>query len=402
MKNKKNLYIAVLLISALLAYFYNQAPDTDTKIKDGGAARQGVSSSSPAAALPAPAAQPDYRFTLRAAGSGAGMPVYSRYAVAVYGDRARAEKEFECVLGFTPREIMNLEKFGKTLLIKDDGTEIYIFDEKERKVKDRVISFPARNAGPGGSGVKDAVTAAAVSADEKLIALALAGNKNIEFLSAETLQSVLSAPVGPDVPETLTGLSFDDKNNLYITGSDGRKKTAALYLCRANLSYSKIEKISGFTLEADSQSENRGAGLFTYYNRRSGSVFKIDASSAQSGLIFNETSQRTGETTAAESGAAPNGRAKQLVALNDYTALVRSDRKKIKVFSTADGAVTKEIELAGLNGAEITGAKPGMEYAFIASSGGGGFWLLNSADLRLAEGGALEGMTSIKAVSIGR
>jgi hypothetical protein len=333
------------------------------------------------------------------------MPVYSVYSVAVYGGTALAAKEFECVLGFTPREILNIEKTGNTLLIKDDGTEIYIFDEKERKIKDRIISFPARTASGGagaGSVAKDAVTAAAVSADEKMIALALSGKKSIEILSCENFQLLLSAPVEPAVQETITGLRFDDKNNLYITGSDRAKKTAVLYLCRANLSYSQIEKISGFPLAADSQSESHDAGLFTYYNRRSGSVFKIDASSAQSGLIFNEAPQQAGETSSAEEGAEVHGRAKQLIALNDYTALVRSDRKKIKVFSSISGAVTKEIEIADLKGDETACAKAGLEYAFIASRGGGHFWLLNPADLRLVEGGALEGVTALTAASIGR
>ncbi|HBC74202.1 MAG TPA: hypothetical protein DC017_04945, partial [Candidatus Wallbacteria bacterium] len=345
---------------------------------------------------------PDYQFVLRAAGRGAGMPVYSRYAVAVYGEKALAAKEFECVLGFTPREILNIEKTGNTLLIKDDGTEIYIFDEKERKIKDRIISFPARTAGAGGSEAKDSVTAAAVSVDEKIIALALDGNKSVEILSGENFQHLLSAAVEPAVQETIMGLRFDDKNNLYITGSDPAKKTSALYLCRANLSYSKIEKISGFSLEADSQSESHGAGLFTYYNRRSGSVFKIDAATASSGLIFNEAPQQAGETSSAAEGWDAHGRAKQLIALNDYTALIRSDRKKIKIFSSISGAVTKEIEIANLNGAETACAKAGLEYAFIASRGGGHFWLLNSADLRLVEGGALEGMTELTAASIGR
>nr|HPG59701.1 hypothetical protein [Candidatus Wallbacteria bacterium] len=152
MKKFKKMYISILLLSALLAFFYVQLPSERISGEKAGRGNESSSSSSSSPKPPAP----DYSFTLRAAGVSS-MPVYSLYDVKIFGDTIKTEKRFECVLGFGAREIINLKNIQKTLLISDNEREIYIFDEKERKISGRVISFPA---GGGLNGAeKDSITA---------------------------------------------------------------------------------------------------------------------------------------------------------------------------------------------------------------------------------------------------
>ncbi|OQA81025.1 MAG: hypothetical protein BWY32_00530 [bacterium ADurb.Bin243] len=380
MKKIKKIYIAILLLSALLAFIYGQPPLNRINGEKAGHVAENISKSTSSPKPPAP----DYSFTLRAAGVSS-MPVYSLYDVKIFGDTIKTEKRFECVLGFGAREIINLKNIQKTLLISDNEREIYIFDEKERKISGRVISFPA---GGGLNGAeKDSITAIAKSPDEKLIAAALKNKKTVELLTADNFQTVLS--VEHDAGNIIF-LYFDAKNNLYMVSGGRDGKRTGLYMAAGGLSYSKIEKISDFSLAADSFAVDASAPrpVFIFYNRSSGTVFSIDSASAQSGVIVSATPQRE----------ALQGRPVQIIADKGEIKLIRSDIKKISIVK--GGKLTSEIDCPELDGAEIAAGGGNLKYFLAASGGSCKFGLLEKSENKLIRGGILEGLSSLGCADI--
>lgn len=335
------------------------------------------------------------------------MPLYSRYRVGMTGEKAHLEKELECILDFTPREIINLAKAGKTVLIGGAAGQIIVFDEKERKI---IPQTPLARLARGAGNTGETLRAAAKSADERIFALAPGGKNSIELMAGDNFGPLAAIAYSPAVAGEITALRFNASNDLYITAVDRAQKNTALYICRAGASYSKIEKITSFPLEADSQAENASLSRFVFYNRGSGSVFGIDTVSAQSGLVFNEIPQSaTGPNSGSNAstpvmkgvlGTSPPvdfftaGHAAQLADCGPYFALVRSDRRKVRIFDPVSGAATLEIAIAGLAGNETASSEDGVKYAIISSANDGALWLLNRETLALTGAGKLEGMDS--------
>lgn len=384
MKNEKikKLYIALLLLSALLAFIYGQPPLERISGDKSGRGAETVSNTTSSPPSPAP----DYSFTLLAAGVSS-MPLYSSYNVKIFGDKIKTEKQFECLLGFSVREIINFENIQKTLLISDNERDIYTFDEKEKKINGRVISFTAGD--PSNGAEKDFITAAAKSPDEKLFAAALKSKKTVELLTADNFQTVLS--VGPG-DGNIKFLYFDAKNNLYMVSSDPAGKRTGLYMASSGLSYSKVEKISDFSLAADSFTVDNSAArpVFVFYNRVSGTVFSIDSASAQSGIVVNTAPQRD----APSGGCSPA----QILVYKGEIKLIRSDTKKISIIK--GGKIISDVEYNDLAGTEISSGGEDIKYFLAASGGSGKFGLLEKVSNTFIGSGNLEGLNSIGAAAV--
>nr|HPG57626.1 hypothetical protein [Candidatus Wallbacteria bacterium] len=185
-------------------------------------------------------------------------------------------------------------------------------------------------------------------------------------------------------------LYFDAKNNLYMVSGGRDGKRTGLYMAAGGLSYSKIEKISDFSLAADSFAVDASAPrpVFIFYNRSSGTVFSIDSASAQSGVIVSATPQRE----------ALQGRPVQIIADKGEIKLIRSDIKKISIVK--GGKLTSEIDCPELDGAEIAAGGGNLKYFLAASGGSCKFGLLEKSENKLIRGGILEGLSSLGCADI--
>lgn len=418
MKYNKVIYITILIISALIAYTIgfdsfskkNESRTNALTTRDNSALTSETLIDKP------PAAQPDYSFNLRAAGISAQMPAYCIYNLSIYGDIAKISKIHECILGFKVSKILHINTTKNTLLLNEIGNEIYCFNESNNKIESRVISFsPAANdittAKPittddFTNGVKinytstpaatpeDIITALAKTKDEKLMAAALKKSGTIQIFLAHNFEHILSITDKSAGLNSIQSIDFDAKNNLYITTSDKSLNLTTLYLCRANLSYSKLEKINWFSLAADSSLFDPVNELFIYYNRNSGTIFKIDCRNAQSGIIMTNPPQISEELPPAESF---NPSASQLFKLSNSCALVRNDSKLIKIFNPITGQITQEVKLNAAAGLEITGGTD-EKYASITSSDDGIISLIDRAAPQLINAGRLEGLNVINCI----
>ena len=414
MKYNKVIYITILTISALIAYTIgfdgfskkNESRTNALITPDNSTRTSETLINKPSAA------QPDYSFNLRAAGISAQMPAYSIYNLSIYGDISKISKIHECILGFKVSKILHIDTTQNTLLLNETGTEIYCFNESNNKIEPRIISFspaangnassPAATASDFTNGVKinytstpaanpkDIITALAKTKDEKLIAAALKKSGTIQIILARNFEHILSISDKSAGLNSIKSLDFDTKNNLYITSVDNSNNSTTLYLCRANLSYSKLEKINWFSLAADSSLFDPINDIFIYYNRNSGTIFKIDCRNAQSGIVMSNPPQLS-ELPPTESF---NPSASQLVKLSNSFALVRNDSKLIKIFNPITGQITQEVKLTSAAGLEITGGTD-EKYASITSSDDGIIRLLDRAAPKLINATRLEGINNI-------
>jgi hypothetical protein len=419
MKDNKIIYIIILIVSAVIAYsgaFNNYIN------KNGG--RPAVSTPSDnnpqtdeTQLLQTPHA-PDYSFTLRAAGISSQMPVYSIYNIALYGDTPEISKINECILGFKVSRIIHLKSKKYTLLLNAARDTLYSFNESDYKIENRIISFTAAPDNQNSAGAaaatqtngfdngvninytalpaatpKDIISAIAKSKDEKLIAAALTKSATIQIILAGNFERILSITDKSAGLNNIKSLDFDAKNNLYITTVDNSANSTTLYLCRANLSYSKLEKINWFSLAADSSLFDLINDICLYYNRASGTLFKIDSRNAQSGIIMNNPPQ----LSEAQAGDICKPDPAQLIKLYDSCALVRNDNKTIKIFNAVTGESTHEIKLNSAAGTEITGGAD-EKYSVITSASEGTISLLDRSNLNLIIVGRLEGINLITSI----
>ncbi len=395
--------IIIFIISAILYFInfnYHSVPDS---IKTTNETLENHNNLSEKKIVPnSTPANPDYVLKLHAAGISSHIPVYSIYNISLYDNNtdAKISKLNECILDFIVSRIIYLRNKKITLLLNDKRDKIYSFNESNFKIETRVVSFTNSDT----SGVKinytasssseplDTITAIARSKDDRLIAVSLKKSGTIKIFRTDNFEYILSIADNSIRLSNIKFLEFDDKNNLIISITDHPPDSTTLYICRANLSYSKLEKINWFSLIADSSIFDNINNSCIYYNRKSGTVFKIDCINAQSSLIMNNPPQLNEKNSSNIYRPEPV----QLIKLSNCYALVRNDSKLIKIFNSISGGITGEIQLPSAAGFEIV--HTGENYSIITSSDDGTISLLNGTAAKLIQAGRLEGLNIITCI----
>jgi len=375
LKSRPALMTTVCASLATALFFYIYSPD----FKKVGANDDAVKKSNSSASIAKIPEKPLSSLSLKVSGISQSTPVFTIFGVDIYKDRIIATPKMMTTLDRPARRIMHLKKTMKTVILSDDQTCLYIYDDEKGKFQEQTVKF--RNA----SGGLKKISTLALDEGEALMAVAFSGEKIVSLISCVDFLK-LSELIMDFEP---VSIFFGKDGNLFFTSFAQSAGAAFMKFSMLKPPYISSQQLSDIPFADGPAAFDRSGSILKIFNSKANAAFSIDAASREGKII--RPGLPPGSDDSRSSAIISNG--------NGIFSLIRSDIASLTVINEKSGNTSFECNFLK-DGFPVVSECDELKYAFIGSNSHPKFALFKKDSSEGVRTSELPGIDSLSAACI--